>query len=711
MLCAVTDWKIIYISQQIRGMAEPKYELPDFKKMLKGGVSMGQRSNLPIKEQRESLPIFKLRNQLLRAVQDNQMLVVIGETGSGKTTQMTQYFAEAGLTSLGVIGCTQPRRVAAISVAKRVADEYGCRVGQEVGYSIRFEDCTSRDTKIKYMTDGILIREMLQDADLKRYSMIMLDEAHERTINTDILFALLKGCAKRRPDFKLIVTSATLDAMKFSNYFNGAKIFTIPGRTFPVQVNYAQEPSDDSYVDQALTCIMEIHLREPEGDILLFLTGQEEIDTSAQILHERMLAIESHNPPPLIILPVYSSLPSEMQTKIFEPAAKGTRKCVIATNIAEASLTIDGIKYVVDPGMAKVKSYNAKTGMDALVVNPISQASAKQRAGRAGRTGPGKCFRLYTEQAFRNEMMPMNIPEIQRTNLSNVVLSLKAMGINDLMGFDFMDKPPVPTLINSLETLWTLGALDDEGLLTRLGRKMADFPMDPSQSKTLLVAVDLGCADEVVTIMAMLSVQTIFHRPRDKQTQADQKKAQFHQPEGDHITLLEVYKSWQNNRFSNPWCFENFVQARNLAKAREVRKQLIGTLDKYSLEIKSCGNDYNRIRKTICAGYFDHACKRDPKDEGYKTLTDAQTVHIHPSSSLYQKDPEYVVYHELTFTTKEYIREVCTIEPHWLPELAPNLYQKADANKISKRKQQETIEPLYNKHEAPGAWRLSRRMG
>ncbi|CAD7946283.1 unnamed protein product [Amoebophrya sp. A120] len=698
---------------QIRGISDTgNYELPEWKKLYKNNsVSLGQKSNKPIKEQRMGLPIFKLRGPLLEAIINNQVLVVIGETGSGKTTQITQYLAEAGFTSRGMIGCTQPRRVAAMSVAKRVAEEFGCRLGQEVGYSIRFEDQTSRDTVIKYMTDGMLMREMLQDPDLKRYTLIMLDEAHERTIMTDVLFCLLKKACKRRPDFKLIVTSATLDAEKFSSYFFDAKIFTIPGRTHPVEINYSLEPCEDSYVDTALMCIMEIHLREPAGDILLFLTGQEEIDTAAQVLHERMKALESNSPPPLIILPVYSALPSEMQTMIFEPAPPGCRKCVIATNIAEASLTIDGIYYVVDPGMAKQKCYNSKTGMDSLVIVPISQASAKQRAGRAGRTGPGKCFRLYTEAAYKNEMSPMNVPEIQRTNLANVVLVLKAMGVNDLLGFDFMDPPPVQTLINSLEALWTLGGLDNEGMLTRLGRKMADFPLEPAQSKTLLVAVDLQCADEIMTILAMLSVQNVFYRPREKQTLADQKKSQFHQTEGDHITLLEVYKAWQRNRFSSPWCFENFVQVRSLKRAQEVRKQLIGILDRYQLEIQSCGTDYNRLRKTICAGYFNHACKRDAKEDGYKTLLDNQVVHIHPSSSLYQKAPEWIVYHELVLTTKEYLREVSTIEPHWLPELAPNLFQKADENKISKRKQFETIEPLYNKFEEKNSWRLSRRAG
>jgi len=696
------------IAQALRGLGQTSYELPEWKKLYIGkSVSYGQKSVKPIKEQRESLPIFKLRNELLQAIHDNKVLIVIGETGSGKTTQITQYMAEAGYTSRGVIGCTQPRRVAAMSVAKRVSEEYGCRLGQEVGYAIRFEDQTGPDTLIKYMTDGMLLREILSDDQVSKYSVIMLDEAHERTISTDVLFGLLKAAVRKRPELKLIVTSATLDAEKFSTYFFNSHIFTIPGRTFPVEILYSKDPEQD-YVEAALMTVLQIHLTEPSGDILVFLTGQEEIDTACQVLHERMQKLEAMSPPPLIILPVYSALPSEMQTMIFEPPPPGCRKCIVATNIAEASLTIDGIFFVVDPGMAKVKMYNSKTGMDSLLITPVSQANARQRSGRAGRTGPGKCYRLYTELAYRNEMLPTAVPEIQRTNLSNTVLLLKAMGIMDMLSFDFMDSPPVETMINALESLWTLGSLDDEGMLTNLGRKMAEFPMEPALSKMLLTSVDLRCSDEIMTIVAMLSVQNVFYRPKDKQAMADQKKSKFHQPEGDHCTLLEVYKTWAHHRFSNPWCYENFIQARALRRSQDVRKQLITLMDRYKFEVVSCGNDYNRIRKCITAGYFGNASRRDPQ-EGYRTLTDHNQVYIHPASSLYQRNPEWIVYHELVLTSKEYLRECSTIEPHWLPELAPNLFQRADPTKLSKRKMRERIEPLYNRFEQPNAWRLSRR--
>jgi len=699
-----------HLAQELRGIGMSQVlETPEWRKeTIDKNMTFGKVTKLTLKEQRESLPIYKLREQLLEAIHDNKILVVIGETGSGKTTQMTQYLAEAGYTSRGAIGCTQPRRVAAMSVAKRVAEEFGCKLGQEVGYAIRFEDCTSPETVIKYMTDGMLLRELLLNPELERYSMIMLDEAHERTIHTDVLFGLLKEAVRKSNHLKLIVTSATLDAEKFSDYFNHCPIFTIPGRLYPVNILYAKEPEQD-YLDAALITVMQVHLSQPPGDILIFLTGKEEIDTACEILYDRMNSL-GRGAPPLTVLPVYSALPSELQTKIFEPAPPGTRKCVVATNIAEASLTIDGIYYVIDPGFCKQKVYNAKLGMDSLVVTPISQASANQRAGRAGRTGPGKCFRLYTEAAYKTEMLPSSVPELQRTNLGNTVLTLKAMGINDLLGFDFMDPPPVQTLITALEMLYALSALDEEGLLTRLGRKMAEFPLEPQLSKILIASVDLGCAEEILTVVAMLSVEQIYYRPKEKQAQADSKKAKFFQPEGDHLTLLTVYQSWKHNKFSNPWCYENFLQARSLRRGQDVRKQIASIMDRYKLEIETCGKHWNRVRKAICSGFFVNAAKKD-QQEGYKTLVEGQPVYIHPSSALFNRQPDWLIYHKLVLTSKEYLHECLSIEPKWLVELAPNFYKTSDPNHLSKRKRRERIEPLYDRYHPPNDWRLSRRRG
>ncbi|ORE19483.1 P-loop containing nucleoside triphosphate hydrolase protein [Rhizopus microsporus] len=534
------------------------------------------------------------------------------------------------------------------------------------------------------MTDGMLLRECLIDPMMSQYSVIILDEAHERTISTDVLFGLLKN------------------ADKFATYFNNCPIFTIPGRTYPVEVLYTKDPESD-YLDAALITVMQIHLSEPPGDILLFLTGQEEIDTAAEILYERMKAL-GNDVPELIILPVYSALPSEMQSRIFDPAPPGSRKVVIATNIAETSITIDGIYYVIDPGFVKQNKWDAKLGMDSLVVVPISQAAARQRAGRAGRTGPGKCYRLYTEAAYRNEMLPNTIPEIQLLNLSMTVLTLKAMGINDLLHFDFMDPPPENNLIQALEQLYALQALDDEGLLTRLGRKMAEFPLEPQLSKMLIQSVDLGCSEEILTIVAMLTAQNVFYRPKEKQAQADQKKAKFHQPEGDHLTLLTVYNGWKNSKFSTPWCYENYIQQRSMKRAQDVRKQLLGIMDRYRHDIVSCGRNYTKVCKALVSGYFRNAAKKDPQ-EGYKTLLEGTPVYIHPSSALFNKGPECanikhrVIYHEIVFTSKEYMREVTAIDPKWLTEAAPTFFKIADANKISKRKKQEKIEKvIFSKH-------------
>ncbi|KAI9797997.1 MAG: hypothetical protein M1825_005660 [Sarcosagium campestre] len=679
--------------------------LPEWKRATQSkDISFGKRTSMTIKQQRETLPVFKFRSQIIEAVRANQLLIVVGDTGSGKTTQLTQYFAEAGFADNGIIGCTQPRRVAAMSVAKRVAEEVGCRLGAEVGYTIRFEDCTGPETKIKYMTDGMLQREVLLDPDLKRYSIVMLDEAHERTIATDVLFGLLKKTLKRRPDLKVIVTSATLDADKFSSYFNSCPIFSIPGRTYPVEVMYSREPESD-YLDAALVTTMQIHLTEPPGDILLFLTGKEEIDTSCEILYERMKAL-GPNVPELVILPVYSALPSEMQSKIFEPAPPGSRKVVIATNIAETSITIDQIYYVIDPGFVKQNAYDPKLGMDSLVVTPISQAQAKQRAGRAGRTGPGKCFRLYTESAFQSEMLPTSIPEIQRQNLSHTILMLKAMGINDLLHFDFMDPPPTNTMLTALEEIYALSALDDEGLLTRLGRKMADFPMEPALAKVLIASVDLGCSDEILSIVAMLSVQTVFYRPKEKQQQADQKKSKFHDPHGDHLTLLNVYNGWKQSKFSNPWCFENFIQARSMRRAQDVRQQLVSIMQRYKHTVVSCGRDTMKVRQALCSGFFRNAARKDPQ-EGYKTLIEGTPVYMHPSSALFGKPAEHVIFHTLVLTTKEYMHCTTAIEPKWLVEAAPTFFKVASTDRLSKRKKAERIQPLFNRFATEDDWRLS----
>jgi len=640
--------------------------------------------NASLLEVRKTLPVFKYREQLLEAVSKYQVLIIVGETGSGKTTQIPQYLHEAGYTKNGMkVGCTQPRRVAAMSVAKRVADEMDVRLGYEVGYSIRFEDCTSEKTILKYMTDGMLLREFLTEPDLKSYSALVIDEAHERTLHTDILFGLVKDVARFRPDLKLLISSATLDAKRFSAFFDNAPVFKIPGRRYPVDVLYTRAPEAD-YIDAAIVTALQIHVTQPPGDILIFLTGQEEVETCAEALTVRTRGL-GNKIRELMVCRIYSTLPSDLQAKIFEDTPPGARKVVISTNIAETSLTIDGICYVIDCGFSKQKSYDPRTGMESLIVTPISKASAMQRAGRAGRTQPGKCFRLYTKWAFHHELEDNTIPEIQRTNLGNVVLMLKSLGINDLLHFDFMDAPPAETLIRALEQLYALGALNDRGELTKMGRKMAEFPLDPQLSKMILASEKYGCSEQILTICAMLSVNNaIFYRPKDKAVHADHAMRSFWRPGGDHLTLMNVYNQWVETDYSTQWCFENFIQHRSMIRAHDVRDQLVGLLERVEIPLTTTQDD-DDVRKCIASGFFYHT-SRMQKGGSYKTTKHQQTVQIHPSSCLFKERPKWLIYHELVFTTKEFMRQVIEIKPEWLVEIAPHYYQKGDIIEDAQKK-------------------------
>ncbi|KAG9472396.1 hypothetical protein GDO78_019824 [Eleutherodactylus coqui] len=555
-----------------------------------------EKQKLSIQEVRRSLPVFPYRSDLLKAIANHQILIIEGETGSGKTTQIPQYLHEEGYTHKGMkIGCTQPRRVAAMSVASRVAQEMAVKLGNEVGYSIRFEDCTSERTVLKYMTDGMLLREFLTEPDLASYSVIIIDEAHERTLHTDVLFGLIKDIARFRPGLKVLVSSATLNTERFSSFFDDAPIFRIPGRRYPVDIYYTKAPEAD-YLEACVVSVLQIHVTQPTGDILVFLTGQEEIEACCEMLQERCRRLGSKIAE-MLILPIYANLPSDMQAKIFDPTPPGARKVVVATNIAETSLTIDGIIYVIDPGFCKQKSYNARTGMESLIVTPCSKASANQRAGRAGRVAAGKCFRLYTAWAYKNEMEDTTVPEIQRTNLGNVVLLLKSL---------------------------------------------------------------------------------------DKLVHADTARANFTVPGGDHMVLLNVYTQWVETGHSLQWCYENFIQARSLRRARDVREQLEGLMARIEIELTSCEGDTVPIRKAITAGYFYHTARLTRS--GYKTVKQQQSVFIHPNSSLHEEQPRWVIYHELVFTTKEFMRQIIEIDSSWLLEVAPHYYRSKELEDASSKK-------------------------
>eukprot|EP00920_Eleutheroschizon_duboscqi_P041611 GHVT01099874.1.p1 GENE.GHVT01099874.1~~GHVT01099874.1.p1 ORF type:complete len:749 (+),score=165.00 GHVT01099874.1:264-2510(+) len=571
-----------------------------------------------ILEKRKSLPAWAAQKNFLKLVKRNQTVILVGETGSGKTTQMAQFIIHAGYHAGRCVGCTQPRRVAAMSVAQRVADEMDVELGTYVGYTIRFEDKTSRSTLLKYMTDGMLLREAMADPLLERYSVIILDEAHERTLATDVLFGLLKEVGKNRKDLKIVVMSATLDAGKFQKYFLGAPIINVPGRMHPVEIYYTPAAEKD-YLEAAIRTAWQIHLTEPAGDILMFLTGEEEIEQARREL-EKNSSKSMGETAELLVVPLYSSLPPQMQQRIFLPAPPAKtpggqpgRKCVIATNIAETSITIDGIVYVIDTGFSKQKVYNPRARVESLLVSPISQASAQQRAGRAGRTCPGKCFRLYTENAFSSELAAQTYPEILRSNLSSIVLTLKKLGIDDLVHFDFMDPPAPETLMRALEQLNYLSALDDEGELTAEGESIAEFPVDPQLGKTIVDSSKYGCSKEILSIVSMLSVAQIFVRPKDKMKEADSCKARFSHLDGDHLTLLNVFHAYLSHgsgdeKLEKSFCFDNFLNARSLQAAKNVRAQLARTVERLGIQQTSTDftsrDYYPNIRKAIVAGFF-----------------------------------------------------------------------------------------------------------
>ncbi|OJT09241.1 hypothetical protein TRAPUB_14316 [Trametes pubescens] len=650
-----------------------------------------------ILQDRKKLPVFSQMDQFLKMFSQNQIIVMVGETGSGKTTQIPQFVCYSDLphTKGKLVACTQPRRVAAMSVAKRVADEMDVQLGKQVGYSIRFEDMTEPGTTfLKYMTDGMLLREAMNDNELSRYSTIILDEAHERTLATDILMGLLKDIAKRRSDLKIVVMSATLDAQKFQKYFsltgaeNPAPLFKVPGRTHPVEVFYTQEPEPD-YVEAAIRTVLMIHRAEDPGDILLFLTGEEEIEDACRKIKleaDDLLNQDPDSVGPLVCIPLYSSLPPQQQQRIFDPAPSprvpggpAGRKVVISTNIAETSLTIDGIVYVVDPGFSKQKVYNPRIRVESLLVSPISKASAQQRAGRAGRTRPGKCFRLYTEKDFMTELEEQTHPEILRSNLANTVLELAKLGIDDLVHFDYVDAPAPETLMRALELLNFLAALDDEGKLTHLGSIMADFPLDPQMGKMLIASPEFNCSNEVLTIVAMLSVPNVWLRPPNQRKEADAAKALLTVPDGDHLTMMNVYNHYVNNKHDKNWCWNNYLSARALQQAENVRTQLLRTMERYEIELVTTQDErklWTNIRKALVCGFFMQVAHKEGEKNGYLTVKDNQVVSLHPSCGL-DTSPEWVLFNEFVLTTKPYIRTVTEVKPEWLLEYAQSYYDPA----------------------------------
>ncbi|KNC79661.1 hypothetical protein, variant [Sphaeroforma arctica JP610] len=571
-----------------------------------------------------------------------------------------------------MIACTQPRRVAAVSVANRVALETGCKIGSKVGYTVRFDDTTSRDTALKYMTDGMLLREAISDPKLSRYSVILLDEAHERTLMTDILFGVIKGVQKLRPELKVIIMSATLDAAKFSTYFDDCPVLYVQGRQYPVEILYTIEPQQD-YVDSVFVTVLQIHQDEKPGDILVFLTGQEDIENVGALLQD---ASEKLDPKfgKLVVRPIFAALPPEQQMKVFEPVPKGSRKVVLATNIAETSITINGIRYVVDTGLVKAKTFNPNLSVESLMAQPVSQAQARQRTGRAGREAPGVCYRLFSEDLFRT-LDSTTTPEIVRCNLASAVLNMKAMGVDDIIHFDFLDKPTTESLRAALMLIFSLGALDASGKLTTLGRRMARFPIEPQLAKTLISAERLGCVEEILTIVSMLSAPSIFFIPFNKREEVDLSvMKEFASLYGDHLTYLNVYKAYRQNKGNKTWCKDHFINMKSMKTVLDTRGQLAELCRKSNIEIRS-SSDTDNIRKALVSGFFYNIAVL--QDDGtYHPVSNRTEVALHPQSVLKGQKPKYVLYHELVKTKRYYLRVATVIEPEWAAEAAPTYFAR-----------------------------------
>ncbi|CAI2170721.1 933_t:CDS:10 [Funneliformis geosporum] len=620
-------------------------------------------------EFRKELPIWQERNNLVQELKENDTIIIMGEMGSGKSTQTPQFLVEAGLITLkkGIIAISQPRRVAAISLASRVSHEFGTKLGQKVGYSVRFDDKTSHSTLMKYLTDGMLLRELLSDPLLLKYSTVILDEAHERTMRTDILFAMVKKAQETRKNsinqkgkkyehLKIIIMSATLDAAK----------------QFPVTINYSSEPQSD-YLDAALTTTMQIHMDQPKGDILVFLPGQEDIEILEKLINDYGTSLPPDKLKVITCL-LFAALPTEQQTKVFNLAPPGTRKIILATNIAETSITIRGVRYVVDTGKCKIRKFNAKIGMESLSIENVSKNSADQRLGRAGREAPGICYRLFTEDEY-NKMEKDTEPEIKRCNLSSVILLLKALEIDDVLGFDYMDAPSRTLLKKALEHLYILKALNNQGKITELGKKMAEFPLEPSYARVLIASQELSCTREAIEIVSLLSVDSIFFSPQDQREHASDAKKKFMSPFGDLITFLNVLRSYETQKGNSEWCYQNFINRRNMKHVIDVRKQLIQLCTRMGIPTNSsCGNEYEIVLKCMLCGFFRNSAILQPTNN-YRTVFSNQSVNIHPSSTLFNKKLEAVMYTELVLTSKPYMKHVSAIQSNWLYDTAPNIQE------------------------------------
>ncbi|EMK6854590.1 ATP-dependent RNA helicase HrpA [Vibrio cholerae] len=641
-----------------------------------------RKQQMPKIEYPALLPVSQKRDDIAQAIAHHQVVIVAGETGSGKTTQLPKICAELGRGKYGLIGHTQPRRLAARSVANRIAEEMETELGGFVGYKVRFTDQISDQTQIKLMTDGILLAEIQNDRFLNQYDTIIIDEAHERSLNIDFILGYLKQLLPRRPDLKVIITSATIDPERFSKHFSNAPIIEVSGRTYPVEVRYHPLAGDDDsesdrdQLEGIFQAVDEL-CDEGLGDILIFMNGEREIRDTADALSKRNLRDTE-------IVPLYARLSAGEQNKIFQPHAG--RRIVLATNVAETSLTVPGIKYVIDPGTARISRYSYRTKVQRLPIEPISQASANQRKGRCGRTEEGICIRLYSEEDFLSRP-EFTDPEILRTNLASVILQMTALGLGDIEAFPFVEAPDKRNIQDGVRLLEELGAINDQikdpkKRLTESGKQLARLPIDPRLARMVLEASKLGCLKEVMIIASALSIQDPRERPSDKQQSADDKHRRFNHEDSDFLTLVNLWhyisqqqKALTSNQFRRQ-CKLDYLNYLRVREWQDVYTQLHQSTREMGFKLNDEPGSYHAVHSAILVGLLSHIGMKDQEKNEYHGARNAR-FNIFPASGLFKKQPKWVMSAELVETSKLWARVVAKIEPDWIEPLAKHLIKRS----------------------------------
>ncbi len=641
-----------------------------------------RKQQMPKIEYPALLPVSQKRDDIAQAIAHHQVVIVAGETGSGKTTQLPKICAELGRGKYGLIGHTQPRRLAARSVANRIAEEMETELGGFVGYKVRFTDQISDQTQIKLMTDGILLAEIQNDRFLNQYDTIIIDEAHERSLNIDFILGYLKQLLPRRPDLKVIITSATIDPERFSKHFSNAPIIEVSGRTYPVEVRYRPLAGDDDsesdrdQLEGIFQAVDEL-CDEGLGDILIFMNGEREIRDTADALSKRNLRDTE-------IVPLYARLSAGEQNKIFQPHAG--RRIVLATNVAETSLTVPGIKYVIDPGTARISRYSYRTKVQRLPIEPISQASANQRKGRCGRTEEGICIRLYSEEDFLSRP-EFTDPEILRTNLASVILQMTALGLGDIEAFPFVEAPDKRNIQDGVRLLEELGAINDQikdpkKRLTESGKQLARLPIDPRLARMVLEASKFGCLKEVMIIASALSIQDPRERPSDKQQSADDKHRRFNHEDSDFLTLVNLWhyigqqqKALTSNQFRRQ-CKLDYLNYLRVREWQDVYTQLHQSTREMGFKLNDEPGSYHAVHSAILVGLLSHIGMKDQEKNEYHGARNAR-FNIFPASGLFKKQPKWVMSAELVETSKLWARVVAKIEPDWIEPLAKHLIKRS----------------------------------